>query len=253
MSLDSFSLAGKIALVTGASRGLGASIAMGLAEAGADVGLVARSGLDKTATAIEALGKKAVMIPADLSEPKTAVPHIMEKMLETFGRIDILVNAAGIIRREPALEFSDENWDDVIEVNLNAPFYLSRAVARDMAQRGQGKIINIASLLSFQGGVFVPSYAASKAGIAGFTRAYANELAPMGIQVNALAPGYMATDMTEALQNDPVRGKDILGRIPASRWGSGKDLQGAAVFLASSASDYIVGHVLAVDGGWLNR
>ena len=253
MILDSFKLDGKVALVTGASRGLGAEIAIGLAEAGADVALVARKELEKTAQAIEKLGRRALMIPADLSNPKEAVPQIMEKLLGEFGKIDILVNGAGIIRRQSVLEFSDENWDDVIQVNLNAPFYLSRAAAREMAKQGSGKIIHIASLLSFQGGVFVQSYTTSKAGIAGLTRAQSNELAGLGIQVNAIAPGYMATDMTEALQNDPVRGKEILVRIPANRWGTGKDLQGAAVFLASSASDYVSGHVMAVDGGWLNR
>lgn len=253
MILDAFRLDGKIALVTGASRGLGASIAIGLAEAGADVAIVARGGLEKTAAQIEALGRKVVMIPADLSQPNEAVPQIMEKVMTEFGRVDILLNGAGIIRRQPALEFSDENWDDVIQVNLKAPFLLSRAAAKVMAKQGSGKIINIASVLSFQGGFFVTSYTTSKAGIAGLTKAQSNEFAPLGIQVNAIAPGYMATDMTEALQNDEVRGKDILTRIPAGRWGTGKDLQGVAVFLASSASNYVNGHILAVDGGWLNR
>ena len=249
MILDAFRLDGKVALVTGASRGLGASIAIGLAEAGADVAIVARGGLEKTAAAIEALGRKVVMIPADLSNPKEAVPQIMAKVMTEFGRVDILLNGAGIIRRQPALEFSDENWDDVMQVNLNAPFLLSRAAAKEMAKQGSGKIINIASVLSFQGGFYVTSYTTSKAGIAGLTKAQSNEFAPMGIQVNAIAPGYMATDMTEALQKDQERGKDILARIPAARWGNGKDLQDKTVFLASQASNYINGHILAVDGG----
>lgn len=253
MILDSFRLTGKVAIVTGASRGLGASIAVGLAEAGADVALVARGNLEETASEIEKLGRKAVMIPVDLSAPKKAVPEIMKSVLSEFGKVDILVNGAGMIRRQPALEFSEENWDEVIELNLTASFLLSQAAAKEMAKQKSGKIINIASVLSFQGGVFVPSYTASKAGIAGLTKAQANELAPMGIQVNAIAPGYMATEMTEALQKDEVRGRDILVRIPAARWGTGKDLQGPAVFLASSASDYMVGHILTVDGGWLNR
>ena len=253
MILESFQLTGKVALVTGSSRGLGAEIAVGFAEAGADVVLVARKGLEETAKRIEALGRKALMIQADLGKPEGSVPFIIDQVINHFGRIDILLNGAGIIRREPAVEFSDENWNDVLDVNLKAPFMLSRGVAQIMRGQGSGKIINLASLLSFQGGYLVTSYAVSKAGIAGLTKAQSNEFASYGIQVTAIAPGYMATELTEALQKDEVRGRDILARIPAGRWGTGKDLQGAAVFLASKASDYVNGHILTVDGGWMNR
>ncbi len=253
MILDQFRLDGRVAAVTGASRGLGQSLAMALAEAGADLALVERSGGTANAARIAALGRRAVVIRADLAEPD-AVARIVEQTVAELGGIDILVNNAGIIRRAPLLELSTADWDEVMDVNLRALFFLSQAAARVMVAQGRGgKIINLASLLSFQGGIRVPSYTASKSAVLGLTRALANELAPHRINVNAIAPGYMATDNTRALREDPVRNQAILDRIPTGRWGTPEDLQGAAVFLASAASNYMHGHTLAVDGGWLAR
>jgi len=251
--LDKFKLDGKAALVTGASRGLGQALAIGLAEAGADVALVDLLSLDDTKAKIEKLGRKAVTINADLSTQKCVEPIIV-KTVKAFGKIDILVNNAGIIRRAPLTQFTEKDWDDVININQKTLFFLSQAVAKVMIEKGQGgKIINIASLLSFQGGILVPSYTASKSAVMGLTRLMANELAAHGINVNAIAPGYMATDNTAPLRADPKRSKEILDRIPAGRWGQPQDLQGVAVFLASAASDYLNGYTIAVDGGWLAR
>ena len=251
--LDSFRLDGKVAVVTGASRGLGAAMAQALAEAGADVALVARGDLAATAAAVRAAGRQALTIQADLAEP-LAPAAVLRATQAHFGRADILVNNAGIIRRAPVLEFSAQDWHDVINVNLHAPFLLAQQFARDLVARGApGKIINVASLLSFQGGVRVPAYTAAKSALTGLTRALANELAAQGINVNAIAPGYMATDNTAALRADPARHEAILERIPAGRWGTPEDLKGVTVFLASRASDYMHGFTLAVDGGWLAR
>jgi 2-deoxy-D-gluconate 3-dehydrogenase len=251
--LDLFRLDGQVAIVTGASRGLGAGMAVALAEAGADVALVDRSDPSEVEAAVRSRGRRALAVHADL-EKRDAPAAIMAAVLAEFGRADILVNNAGIIRRANALEFSDEDWDAVIEVNLRSVFVLSREFGRALAERKSGgRIINIASMLSFQGGVRVPAYTAAKSGVLGLTRALANELAPLGINVNAIAPGYMATDNTAALRNDPQRSHDILARIPAGRWGTPDDLKGAVVFLASPAASYVHGTFLAVDGGWLAR
>jgi len=241
-----------VALVTGASRGLGRGMAIGLAEAGADVVVHASVPPAGTAREIEQLGRRAVAFGADLAD-RPSVDRLAQEAVAAFGRIDILVNNAGIIKRQPAVDHSDEFWDSVIEVNLSSMFRLSRAIGAQMLERGSGKIINIASLLSFQGGITVPGYAAAKGGVAQLTKALANEWAPRGINVNAIAPGYMATDNTAALRDDPVRSRQILERIPAARWGTPADLAGAVIFLASPSSDYVNGQVLAVDGGWLGR
>jgi 2-deoxy-D-gluconate 3-dehydrogenase len=251
--LDQFKLDGRTAIVTGASRGLGRSIAVGLAEAGADVALVHRSDGAETRRRIEALGRRCVSLRADLSDGGS-VATIVGETVERLGGIDILINNAGIIRRAPLVEFTEKDWDDVMDVNIRSLFLLSQAVAKVMIGQGRGgKIVNVASLLSFQGGILVPSYTASKSAVLGLTRLLANELAPYGINVNAIAPGYMETDNTKPLREDPVRSKAILDRIPAGRWGSPDDLQGAAVFLASAASQYMHGYAIAVDGGWLAR
>ncbi|WP_106478868.1 2-dehydro-3-deoxy-D-gluconate 5-dehydrogenase KduD [Phytohalomonas tamaricis] len=253
MSYNAFELSGKIAIVTGCNTGLGQGMAMALASAGCHVAGVNRSAADATRERIEALGGRFIDIQADLSST-APIADIVAQTLEAFGRIDILVNNAGIIRREDALEFSEEDWDAVIDTNLKTTFFLAQAVARQFIAQGDGgKIVNIASLLSFQGGIRVPSYTASKSGVMGLTKLLANEWAKHGINVNAIAPGYMETNNTEALRNDPQRSAEILGRIPAGRWGAPEDLAGPVVFLASSASDYINGHTLAVDGGWLAR
>ncbi len=247
-----FDLRGRTALVTGGSRGIGQAIAAGLAESGADIVLLAEeSEMQESVGLVEAAGRSAECVVLDLSRTGS-IPATIEELL---GRrqVDILVNAAGIIRRQPAAEFSDENWADVLDVNLTAVFLLSRQLGARMLARGSGKIINIASMLSFQGGSLVTSYAASKHGLVGLTRALANEWAASGVQVNAIAPGYIATRVTDPLRADPGRAAEILGRIPAGRWGTPQDLVGAAVFLASAASDYVSGHVIAVDGGWLAR
>jgi 2-deoxy-D-gluconate 3-dehydrogenase len=251
--LDSFRLEGKVAVVTGASRGLGAAMAQALAEAGADLVLVARGDMSALQKTIAAAGRRSITVAADVASP-TAAGEIFSAASAAFGRADILVNNAGIIRRAALLEFSEQDWTDVLNVNLNGAFRLSQRFAVDLvARKSPGKIINIASMLSFQGGIRVASYTASKSALAGLTRAMANELAPHGINVNALAPGYMATDNTEALRADAARNKSILERIPAARWGTPDDLKGAVVFLASTASDYMHGHTLAIDGGWLAR
>ena len=247
-----FNLSDKVAIVTGASTGLGQGMALGLAEAGADVVLVDYVDSKETADQVKALGRKAVVITANLMTIDP-ICSIVEQTVSNFGKVDILINNAGIIRRTPAIEFSEKDWDDVMAINAKTVFFFSQAVARDMMKRKYGKIINIASLLAFQGGILVPSYSASKGAVAQITKAMANEWAIHGININAIAPGYMATNNTKALREDPVRSKSILDRIPAGRWGTPQDLKGTAVFLASSASDYVNGHVLVVDGGWLAR
>jgi 2-deoxy-D-gluconate 3-dehydrogenase len=251
--LDRFKLTGKVALVTGASRGLGAAIAIGLADAGADVALVGTSSLADTEKKIIALGRKALPIKADLSDRK-AIPGIMQAAQAHFGHVDILVNNAGIIRRENFDSFTEKDWDDVIGVNLDAVFFLSQLFVKDvLARKAKGKVIHVASMLSYQGGIRVASYTASKSAVNGLTKLMANELASKGINVNAIAPGYMVTDNTALLRADVDRNKAILDRIPSARWGDPEDLKGAAVFLASEASDYVHGYTLAVDGGWLAR
>jgi 2-deoxy-D-gluconate 3-dehydrogenase len=233
-TFELFDLSGKTALVTGGTRGIGAAIAEGLAGVGARVITVARS--------------EGATIKADLSRPGEAPRVIAEA-----GPIDILVNNAGLARRAPVLDFTEEDWDAVMQVHLKAVFQLSQAAARGMKERGWGRIVNVASLLSFQGGITVPAYAAAKGGVAQLTKAFANELAPFGVNVNAIAPGYIATELTTALQNDPTRNRQILERIPAGRWGNPKDLVGAVVFLSSPACAYVQGHILLVDGGWMSR
>ncbi|MFN3474260.1 MAG: 2-dehydro-3-deoxy-D-gluconate 5-dehydrogenase KduD [Blastomonas sp.] len=252
MTTSPFDLAGKTALVTGANTGIGQAIAVALAEAGVDVAVAGRSEPTETLGAIQATGRKAVNITADFGSIEP-VGRVVDEALAGLGRIDILVNNAGIIRRADLLDFSEEDWDAVLDTNLKTLFFLSQAAARHMTERGSGKIVNIASLLTFQGGVRVPSYAAAKSGVGGVTKAMANELAPKGIQVNAIAPGYISTNNTAALQADETRNRQIMERIPAGRWGRPQDIAGAALFLASPASDYVTGHVLAVDGGWLAR
>ncbi len=253
-TLDLFRLDGRTALVTGAARGIGRAIAAALAGAGADVVLTGRGpGLAEAASTIGSeSGRRTASVPADLSSPGEA-RRLFREAEQAFGRVDILVNNAGIIRRADLGDYSEDDWDAVIEVNLKAVFLLSQAAAPAMAARGWGKIINIASVLTFQGGIRVPAYAASKGGLAQLTKALANELAPRGINVNAIAPGYIATDNTAALRADPVRFRQIVDRIPAGRWGEPSDLAGAAVFLASEASRYVHGHILLVDGGWMAR
>jgi 2-deoxy-D-gluconate 3-dehydrogenase len=248
----SFDLTGKRALVTGANTGIGQAIAVALAEAGADIALAGRSAPTETLALIAATGRKVIDLRADLATI-APVQGLVDQAVAALGGIDILVNNAGIIRRNDLADFTEEDWDSVIDTNLKTLFFLSQAAAKVMMAQGAGKIINIASLLSFQGGIRVPSYAAAKSGVAGLTKALANELAPKGVQVNAIAPGYITTNNTAALQADETRNRQILERIPTGRWGSPADIAGAAVFLASSASDYVNGHVLAVDGGWLAR
>ncbi|MEN6386794.1 MAG: 2-dehydro-3-deoxy-D-gluconate 5-dehydrogenase KduD [Phycisphaerales bacterium] len=253
MIIDDFRLEEKKAIVTGSARGLGQAMAIGLAEAGADVALVDVIDTSETAEKIKKLGRKTVSISADLSK-KECVQGIIKQTIDALGSIDILFNNAGIIRRAPITEFTEKDWDDVMNINIRTVFFLSQAVAKVMISQGRGgKIINTASMLSFQGGVFVPSYTASKSAIMGLTKLLANELSCHGINVNAIAPGYMATDNTAPLRADAKRSAEILGRIPAGRWGEPKDLKGTAVFLASKASDYITGFTVAVDGGWLSR
>lgn len=247
-----FDLTGKVAVVTGGSTGLGAAMSTALAEAGADIVLVDHQVRKETAAHIHSLGRNVLPLVADLSK-FTSVQKIVQESLATFGKIDILVNNAGIIRRAPAIEFSEQDWDDVMNLNAKSVFFLCRAVARDMLSQKKGKIINVASVLSFQGGISVPSYAASKGAVAQITRALANEWAKEGINVNAIAPGYMETANTEQLRRNPDRMRQISERIPVGRWGIPDDLKGAVVFLASAASDYVNGHVLVVDGGWMAR
>jgi 2-deoxy-D-gluconate 3-dehydrogenase len=253
MILDDFSLKGKVAIVTGASTGLGQGMALGLAEAGADIAGVDYVACPETASLMAGLGRRFLEIKADLSSLEP-VARIIDLTLKEYGRIDILVNNAGIIRREDAVNFTEKDWDDVMNINVKSVFFLSQAAARQFIKQGSGgKIVNVASLLSFQGGIRVPSYTASKSGVMGVTRLMANEWAKHNINVNALAPGYMATNNTEALRADPDRSRDLMARIPAGRWGTPDDLKGAVVFLSSAASRYVTGYTLAVDGGWLAR
>jgi 2-deoxy-D-gluconate 3-dehydrogenase len=247
-----FDLTGRVAIVTGANTGIGRAIAVALAQAGADVACVGRTSADNTVREVRALGRRAEIISADLStiEP---VQRVVEETLEKLGALDILVNNAGIIRRGDAIAFTEEDWDAVIDTNLKSVFFLAQAAGRHMIATGRGRIINIASMLTFQGGIRVPSYTASKSGVGGLTKLLANEWAKHGITVNAIAPGYIATNNTAVLQADEERNRVILERIPAARWGDPKDLGGAAVFLASDAAAYVQGHILAVDGGWLAR
>jgi 2-deoxy-D-gluconate 3-dehydrogenase len=254
MILDLFKLDGKVAVITGGGRGIGQAYAVGLAEAGADIALVDVIPMDETAVKIKALGRNVTAFTADLSKGDETAPGLIADVVAKLGGVDILVNNAGIIRREPFTEHSAKNWNDVLGINLGAPFFLSQAAAKQMIAQGRGgKIINIASMLSFQGGILVPGYAASKGGIKSLTMLMANELAKHGICVNAIAPGYIATDNTAPIRADPVRNQTILDRIPAGRWGSTDDLKGICVFLASAASDYMNGYTVAVDGGWLAR
>ncbi len=251
--IDAFRLDGKVALVTGASAGLGAAIAVALGQAGANVACHGNTrSPEKTCQAVESAGRGALSVTGDLGDPSTP-QRIVDQTLQRFGAIDILVNNAGMVRRAPAVDFSIDDWKAILEVNLTSVFRLCQLAGQRMIAQGRGKILNIASLLSFQGGITVPAYAASKGAVAQLTKALANEWAAKGVNVNALAPGYMRTDVTAALQKDEVRNRQILERIPAGRWGDPADLCGAALFLCSAASDYVHGHVLAVDGGWLGR
>ena len=253
MVLDSYKLTDKVALVTGASTGLGAAISIALAEAGANVACHGNTHApDTTCATVNEAGRKAFAVTGDLSDTETP-RRLIEGTIEHFGQLDILVNNAGMIRRAPATEYSEEDWAAVIQVNLSSVFRMAQLAGRHMIERGGGKILNIASLLSFQGGITVPAYAASKGGVAQLTKALANEWAAKNINVNAIAPGYMRTENTKALQQDETRNRQILERIPAARWGEPRDLGGAAVFLCSPASNYINGHVLLVDGGWMGR
>jgi 2-deoxy-D-gluconate 3-dehydrogenase len=248
-----FDLSGRTALVTGANTGIGQAIAIALAQAGANIVVAGRTAPDETAAAVATTGRTFDAITADLSDAANAVEVVRQATTRGLA-IDILVNNAGIIRRADALEFTEADWDAVIDVNLKSVFFLCQAVAREMIGRGRGgKIINIASMLSFQGGIRVASYTASKSGVAGLTKLLANEWAAKGINVNAIAPGYVATNNTAALRADETRNRDILARIPAGRWARPEDIGGAAVFLASAAADYVHGAVIPVDGGWLAR
>ena len=250
--MNPFDLSGRVAVVTGANTGIGQAIAIALAQAGADVALVGRTPAEDTATAIRDLGRRALIVSADLSSIEP-VQRIVDETVAGLGGLDILVNNAGIIRRADAVDFTEADWDAVVDTNLKSVFFLCQAVGRHMIAQGRGRIINIASMLTFQGGIRVPSYTASKSGIGGLTKLLANEWAKHGLSVNAIAPGYIATNNTAALQADEARNAAILDRIPAGRWGHAADLGGAAVFLASDAAAYVQGHILAVDGGWLAR
>ncbi|MDN5970229.1 MAG: 2-dehydro-3-deoxy-D-gluconate 5-dehydrogenase KduD [Enterobacterales bacterium] len=253
MILDAFSLQGKVALVTGCDTGLGQGMAVGLAQAGCDIIGINIVEPAETIAQVTALGRRFLSLTADLRDT-SVIPDLVARAAGEFGHIDILVNNAGIIRRQDALEFSEKDWDDVMNLNIKTVFFMSQAVARQFIAQGKGgKIINIASMLSFQGGIRVPSYTASKSAVMGVTRLLANEWAKHQINVNAIAPGYMATNNTQQLRADEARSEEILGRIPAGRWGLPEDLMGPAVFLASPASDYINGYTIAVDGGWLAR
>ena len=251
--LDLFKLDGKTAIVTGAARGLGQGMALALAEAGADLVVVDVLPTDETQGLVRALGRRCVGISANVLD-RPSIPALIAEARRNFDALDILVNCAGIIRRADFLDFSEKDWDEVMGINIDAVFLLSQAFVRDVVARGaKAKIINIASMLSFQGGIRVPSYTCSKSAVQGLTRLMANELAAKGIHTNAIAPGYMATDNTAPLRADEQRSAAILERIPAGRWGTPDDLKGAVVFLASAAADYVNGHTLAVDGGWLAR
>ncbi|WP_205835233.1 2-dehydro-3-deoxy-D-gluconate 5-dehydrogenase KduD [Microbacterium salsuginis] len=254
MILDSFRLDGKVALVTGTSRGLGQGAALALAEAGADIALLDRGDASATADLVVATGRRVLRLQRDLvSATPEELGSAVDEVIAELGGLDILVNNAGTIRRAPAAEFPLEDWDDVLAVNLDAVFHLSQAAGRHMLAQGSGRIINVASMLSFQGGILVPAYTASKHAVAGLTKALANEWAARGVTVNAIAPGYMATDNTAPLRADEDRAASILSRIPAGRWGEASDLQGAFVFLASDAAAYVTGAIIPVDGGWLVR
>ncbi len=253
--LEQFQLKGKVALVTGCSRpnGLGYGMAEALAEAGADIAGVDVGSFEEVQTLLAGAGRRFLGLQEDLTR-SGAIAAVVERTLKEFGRIDILVNNAGMIRRRPAIDFTEEDWDAILALNLKTVFFLSQAVAKVFLNQGTGgKIIQVASMLSYQGGITVPAYTASKSGVAGITRALANEWARHRINVNAIAPGYMATDNTAALRADAGRAASILARIPAERWGENSDLKGTVVFLASATSDYVHGHILAVDGGWLAR
>jgi 2-deoxy-D-gluconate 3-dehydrogenase len=250
--LSLFDLKGKTAVITGASTGLGQGMSLGLSEAGADLVLVDCVPSGDTAAQIRQQGGKAEIVVADLLKMES-IPLVVNAAISAFGKIDILVNNAGIIRRTDAIDFSEKDWDEVMQLNSKTIFFLAQAAAKDMMKRQHGRIISTASLLSFQGGIRVPSYSASKGAVAQMTKALANEWAKHGITVNAIAPGYMATNNTKALREDPARNQSISERIPAGRWGTPDDLKGAVVFLASAASEYVTGHILVVDGGWLAR
>ncbi len=250
--VNPFDLTGRVACVTGANAGIGRAIAVALAQAGADVALVGRTEASETRADIEALGRRAILIHADLAT-NGAAATVVPQVIDGLGAVDILVNNAGIIRRADAVDFTEEDWDAVIDTNLKSAFFLAQAAGRHMLERGRGRIVNIASMLTFQGGIRVASYTASKSGIGGLTKLLANEWAARGVTVNAIAPGYIATANTQALRDDETRNRAILDRIPAGRWGDPSDIGGAAVFLASDAAAYVNGHVLAVDGGWLAR
>ncbi|QUH26834.1 2-dehydro-3-deoxy-D-gluconate 5-dehydrogenase KduD [Serpentinicella alkaliphila] len=251
--MDIFSLEGKVAMVTGCRTGLGQGMAIALAKAGADILGVGSTDLKETKELVEKVGRKFVGVQANLMEIGS-IPKVMEAAMHNFGKIDILVNNAGIIRREDSINFTEQDWDEVMNINLKMVFFLSQAVAKKFIEQGtSGKIINIASMLSFQGGIRVPSYTGSKSGVKGITMLMANEWAKYNININAIAPGYMATDNTAALRADEKRSSEILSRIPSNRWGTPEDLDGAVIFLASKASDYVNGFTLAVDGGWLAR
>jgi 2-deoxy-D-gluconate 3-dehydrogenase len=253
MILDKFSLKGKVAIVTGASTGLGQGMSIALAEAGADIVGVDYVEMPETKATIESAGRKFLGIVANLMSVEP-LQGIVDKAVATFGHLDILINNAGIIRRADAIEFSEKDWDDVMNINVKTVFFFSQAAAKQYVKQGTGgKVINIASMLSFQGGIRVPSYTASKSGVMGITRAMANEWAKHNININAIAPGYMATNNTAPIRADEKRSEDILSRIPAGKWGTPADIQGPAVFLASEASNYINGYTVAVDGGWLAR
>lgn len=253
MILDQFRLDGKVALVTGGNRGLGLGMAAALAEAGADVVSVQRSAEAPELTErVDAAGRRLLPLALDLADPD-ASHRALDAALDRFGRVDVLVNNAGVQRRAPATEFSFDDWEAVLAVNLDAVFRFCQAFGAEMVRQGRGKIVNVASLLAFQGGVTVPAYAASKHAVAGLTKALCNEWASHGVNVNAIAPGYMDTDMNTALRDDPARTQAIGERIPAGRWGAPGDAAGAAVFLASPASDYVHGHTLVIDGGWMAR
>ncbi|WKU21012.1 SDR family oxidoreductase [Priestia megaterium] len=253
MTVDLFSLDGKVAAITGATRGIGRSMAIALAEAGSDIALLQRSKeFLRVKEEIERLGRKCFIVNCDL-ENASEVSEAISSVVAYFGKLDILVNNAGIQRRSPAVDFAEEDWDAVMNVNLKTVWLLCQQAGRQMLKQGSGKIINMASLLSYQGGITVPAYAAAKGGVAQLTKALSNEWAAKGVNVNGIVPGYIATDMNEALINDETRSRQIIERIPAGRWGQANDFKGAVVFLASDASAYIHGHLLAVDGGWLGR
>ncbi|WP_153723004.1 2-dehydro-3-deoxy-D-gluconate 5-dehydrogenase KduD [Sporosarcina cascadiensis] len=251
--MNLFSLEGKVAIVTGGNRGLGGAMAYGLAQAGADIAIIQRSsGEPETVSRIRKLGRKCESYSFDLTNT-SKIPQLLQEIKKEFGGIDILINNAGVQRRSPSIDFTEEDWDIVMQVNTKSVFFLCQAVGKEMLSNGKGKIINIASLLSFQGGFTVPAYAASKGAVAQFTKSLSNEWASKGVNVNGVAPGYMETEMNTALITDETRNREILKRIPAGRWGQPEDLVGVAVFLSSNASDYINGEIITVDGGWMGR